>query len=391
LNKSNLPLRKIGHHIVDVDTWNPARSARGQRIRYIDLGSIDNEKKCIASHQDIVAEEAPSRARQLVHEGDVLVSTVRPNLNGVARVPSTFHGATASTGFCVLRADNRGLDSSYLFHWVKCVIFVAEMMKKATGQSYPAVSDRIIKDSEIPLPPLHEQRRIAAILDQADALRRKQRDALVLLGNMGRAAFIKLFGVPSSGETAWPIQKLGEVGDLGRGISKHRPRNDSTLLGGPYPLIQTGDVANADDYIREYTSTYSEAGLRQSRIWPRGTLCITIAANIGKTAVLDFEACFPDSIVGFLPSETVTTEYIQYWMGFIQKKLEDEAPQSAQKNINLAILRDLNVAVPPLEIQNSFKQFICELDTIKAAARQHLVHLDSLFYSLQHRAFRGEL
>jgi type I restriction enzyme S subunit len=187
------------------------------------------------------------------------------------------------------------------------------------------------------------------------------------------------------------MAKLGEVGVLARGISKHRPRNDPSLLGGKYPLVQTGDVANSDGYIREYKATYSEAGLRQSKLWPKGTLCITIAANIGKTAILDFDACFPDSIVGFLPGGKSTTEYVQYWFSFIQKRLETDAPQSAQKNINLAILSGLDIPMPPIDLQHEFGMRIRRIDTQKQTFKLQADRLESLFSSLQHRAFRGEL
>jgi Type I restriction modification DNA specificity domain len=115
----------------------------------------------------------------------------------------------------------------------------------------------------------------------------------------------------------------------------------SSLYGGSYPFIQTGDVANANGHISSYSQTYSELGLAQSRMWPAGTLCITIAANIAKTAVLTFPACFPDSVVGFIPGDQVLRDFVRYWFLTIQSRLEEEAPQAAQKNINLRILGEL--------------------------------------------------
>ena len=130
---------------------------------------------------------------------------------------------------------------------------------------------------------------------------------------------------------------------------KHRPRNDPRLLGGEYPLVQTGDVANASLYIMSYNSTYSELGLKQSKMWSKGTLCITIAANIAKTAILEFDACFPDSVVGFIANEKTNNIFIHYWFSFFQAILESQAPESAQKNINLKILSELKVIVPEKE------------------------------------------
>ena len=105
--------------------------------------------------------------------------------------------------------------------------------------------------------------------------------------------FVELFGDPVSNSYGLPEATLPELGEFGRGVSKHRPRNDPKLLGGEYPLIQTGDIANAGLYITSYNSTYSELGLKQSKMWDKGTLCITIAANIAKTSILEFDACFP--------------------------------------------------------------------------------------------------
>jgi type I restriction enzyme S subunit len=177
-----LPLTTLplGSLVSPIKTWNPIREAPETTINYIDLSSIDNRLKRITSSQQIAAIEAPSRARQLVQADDILVSTVRPNLNGVARVPDTLDGATASTGYCVLRANPAKLSSDYLFHWVRYSGFVSDMVRKATGASYPAISDRIIQESGIPLPTLHEQRRVAAILDQADQVRQvRQKDLAI--------------------------------------------------------------------------------------------------------------------------------------------------------------------------------------------------------------------
>ena len=134
-------------------SWNPGRSAENRLIRYIDLSSVDRESKAVLGATEVMAHEAPSRARQLVRRGDVLVSTVRPNLNGVAAVPPDLDGATASTGFTVLRPKPDRLDGRYLFHWVRTPYFIRDMTNKATGASYPAVSDKIVLGSRIPLPP----------------------------------------------------------------------------------------------------------------------------------------------------------------------------------------------------------------------------------------------
>jgi type I restriction enzyme S subunit len=126
-------------------------------------------------------------------------------------------------------------------------------------------------------------------------------------------------------------------------------------------------------------------------MWPAGTLCITIAANIAKTGILTFDACFPDSIVGFRSDEPSTVEFVRTWLSFLQKRIEETAPESAQKNINLAILRNLDVPIPPLTLQREFARRVASIEKLKTAHRASLAEMDALFASLQHSAFRGEL
>ena len=185
------------------------------------------------------------------------------------------------------------------------------------------------------------------------------------LDNLVKARFVEMFGDPVSNSHALPKATLPELGEFGRGVSKHRPRNDPKLLGGKYPLIQTGDVASSDLYLKNYVSTYSELGLSQSKMWRKGTLCITIAANIAKTAILNFDACFPDSIVGFVANEKTNNIYIHYWFSFFQDVLEAQAPESAQKNINLKILSELKVICPPKKEQEQFSVFVQQVDKSK--------------------------
>lgn len=200
-----------------------------------------------------------------------------------------------------------------------------------------------------------------------------------------------MFGDPVANTRSWPLNALSEFGTVERGVSKHRPRNAPELLGGPYPFVQTGDVANCDGYVRTHSATYSELGLRQSRIWPAGTLCITIAANIAKTGILTFDACFPDSVVGFRAPEPATVEYVRVWLSFLQKTLEKNAPESAQKNINLEILRALDVPTPGITLQRVFADRLRAIERCKIAHRRAIDECNTLFASLQQRAFRGEL
>jgi type I restriction enzyme S subunit len=172
----------------------------------------------------------------------------------------------------------------------------------------------------------------------------------------------------------WAWARFPELGEFGRGKSKHRPRNDPALFSPPiYPLVQTGEVARAKGTILEFHSKYSELGLAQSRLWPAGTLCITIAANIADAAVLGFDACFPDSVVGFVPASCLGgTNYFQAFLETAKTDLVKFAPATAQKNINLEILESLLVPLPPKSEIERIVSRVTELRRLCADLRQRL-------------------
>ncbi|RZF24013.1 restriction endonuclease subunit S [Paraburkholderia sp. UYCP14C] len=172
----------------------------------------------------------------------------------------------------------------------------------------------------------------------------------------------------------WTWARFPELGEFGRGKSKHRPRNDPTLFSpGVYPLIQTGDVARADRVIERFNAQYSESGLAQSKLWPAGTLCITIAANIADSAILGFDACFPDSVVGFVPiGELVDGRYLLTFIETAKDDLTAFAPSTAQKNINLEILNNVLIPVPPRNEMLRIVSRVEELRNLCGALRARL-------------------
>ncbi len=268
---------------------------------------------------------------------------------------------------------------------------INEMLAKVHGSTMKHITKSNFDNIPILLPDIKEQDRIARILDKADEIRTKKKLANEKLDEFLKSTFIDMFGDPVINSKQLPKVKLSDMGTLARGKSKHRPRNAPELLNGPYPLIQTGDVANSGLYLKTYNQTYSEIGLKQSKMWNAGTLCITIAANIAKTSILTFNACFPDSIVGFINNDNCNIHYIQFWLMFLQAVLEAEAPQSAQKNINLEILNSLELPYPPIEQQNKFAQIVQKAEAQKEKNQKVIEQMDNLFNSLMHQAFNSSL
>lgn len=194
----------------------------------------------------------------------------------------------------------------------------------------------------------------------------------------------------------WSERKLSEVGLLSRGKSKHRPRNDPRLYGNNYPFIQTSEITNSFGRVKESKKFYSEFGLSQSKLFPKGTLCITIAANIADTAILDIDACFPDSIVGFIPyEEKANVIFIKYLIDVNKDYLEASAPATAQKNINLKVLSELKILLPSIKEQNRIvilvEDTLSQISFIERTTNDALNRVNHLTQSILAKAFRGEL
>lgn len=278
-------------------------------------------------------------------------------------------------------------DMRFLFYMLRRIDL--SRLKTATG--VPGLTREDAYRETIPVPPIEEQRRIVDLLSRAEGIVRLRREAQAKAAEIVPALFLDMFGDPATNPKEWPTQPFGSVGSLDRGRSRHRPRDAAELYGGPYPFIQTGDVANSGGHITKYAATYSEAGRAQSKLWPKGTLCITIAANIAKTGVLGFDACFPDSVVGFQPGDDVTTAYVQGWLSFLQPTLEANAPQAAQKNINLEILRSLPVPVPPKRLQVQFEFRCAEVRSVLAQQSAAILKTEAAFDALLARVFASNL
>lgn len=268
------------------------------------------------------------------------------------------------------------------------------------------ISQEKLRQIPIPLAPLPEQKRIADKLDSVLARVDACRDRLDRLPTLLKRFRQSILAAATSGRLTvdwraeqkinWRKVRLADIGEFGRGKSKHRPRNDPRLYGGPYPFVQTGDVTGSKGVIRRHSQTYSDFGLAQSKLWPAGTLCITIAANIADTAILSYSACFPDSVVGFVPDKTkCSASFVKWVIDVIKEDLERFAPATAQKNINLGVLSEITFELPPLEEQTEIVRrvellfaFADRLEARLATARKQVGQLTP---ALLAKAFRGEL
>ncbi|HDS1204140.1 TPA: restriction endonuclease subunit S [Shewanella algae] len=178
---------------------------------------------------------------------------------------------------------------------------------------------------------------------------------------------------------SWSTKSLDELGTVSRGRSRHRPRDAAHLYGGPYPFVQTGDVKRAGLYLTEYSQTYSDEGLAQSKLWPSGTLCITIAANIADTSILAIDACFPDSVIGFTPDPRKSdARFIKYLFDAALKLQYRQVSQgAAQDNLSQGKLLALKFSVPDdVNEQIRIADFIATYDDLIENNRRRIQLLE---------------
>jgi type I restriction enzyme, S subunit len=299
------------------------------------------------------------------------------------------------------------IEKRFLYYLLESIVH--ELYSKAHGSGMVHVTKSKFEATQIPLPTKGVQQQIVSKIEELFSELNKSIEELITLQKqlkVYRQAVLKCaFEGKLTNEVvkygdlpeAWQQIELGKLCVIKRGKSKHRPRNEPSLFGGKYPFIQTGDIRNANGgQISNYTQTYSELGLQQSKLWPKGTLCITIAANIGETAILNFDACFPDSVVGLICNEEVLlTKYTNFFFISYKSKLKEMAPATAQKNINVEILERVEIPIPSIEEQEQIVQHIesrlSVCDKIEETITHSLQQAEALRQSILKKAFKGEL
>jgi type I restriction enzyme S subunit len=182
--------------------------------------------------------------------------------------------------------------------------------------------------------------------------------------------------------------KLNELGYVSRGKSRHRPRNAAFLYGGRYPFFQTGDIKAANFYLTEYSQTYSEQGLAQSKLWKPGTLCITIAANIAESAILGIEGCFPDSVVGFVPDPAMAdVRFVKYYLEILKLRMQNISHGATQDNLSVDKLLSFDFLVPPLAIQRRIAGTLATYDDLIENSQRRIKILETMARALYREWF----
>lgn len=372
-------------------TWDPRTSASRHSIHYVDISSVNAAEKYLSGVKMIVPAEAPSRARQIVLKDDVLVSTVRPNLNAVAIVPPELDGATASTGFAVLRPDRSRLDARYLFHWVRSTAFIRHLTARATGASYPAVTERDIRESKIPLLNVDEQRNVAMRLDTADAIRRKQYESLQLLDKLLQSAFLEMFGDPAKNPKGWEIVPLGDLCEvqLGKMLS-------AKAHGGadPLPYLRNANVKwRRIDLSSVFQMDFSNAELAKFDL-RAGDLLVCEGGEVGRCAIWEGQlprCSFQKALHRLRPKDSRTrVEYLQELMYSLAHvgALAGAISRATIAHLTKIQLEQVRLPLPPEELQDRFVRVYRSIRQARERQELRLDHMNTLFDSLSQQAFQ---
>ncbi|MEU4626282.1 restriction endonuclease subunit S [Actinoplanes sp. NPDC023801] len=364
-------------------TVNPARHT-GEEFELYGIRAYDR------GGPDIVRGSAIGSPKQLVQPGDVLLSRIVPHLRRAWVVgPDTGRRKLASSEWIVFRSP--AVDPGYLRHLLLGDEFHASFMTTVAGVGGSLLRARpaFVAQIRVPVPPPAGQRRIAAMLSRAEALRARRREAGALLSELSGTLFPEMFGNPAGSRVRWPTVPLGALARVVRGASP-RPAGDPRYFGGTIPWLRISDVtAAAGRVVGQIRGTLTEAGRAKSVYLEAGTLVLTGSATVGVPKFLGTGACVHDGFLAFPDlSGRILADYLYGYFRIMRPHLSRLAPEGTQKNLNTAIVKALEVPVPPLDLQHEFRRRTAAVQQLEAAAGRSAAALDEMAGALRQRAFR---
>ena len=335
-------------------------------------------------------------SEKMISNGDILVSSANSwNLVGKCCLVGELQYPSAAGGFIsILRPTSEYLDSNYLYRWFSSV----EIQRRARSFSNQTTNisnldhKRTLKLS-IPLPPLAEQKRIARILDAADTMRAERRESLAQLNTLLQSTFLDMFGDPVTNPMGWAVDELGAIGEVITGNTP--PRSQPENFGNHIEWIKSDNINNPSFFLTEAAEYLSVAGKKIGRTAPEGSILVTCIAgspsSIGNAAIANREVAFNQQINAFVPDELINYRFAfgLFWIG---KRLVQRASTNSMKGmVSKSAFSAVLVPVPPRSLQNRFASIAESVEKQKVSQLAHLDELDTLFASLQSRAFRGDL
>lgn len=348
-------------------------------IDYIDISSVNNKSKEIIQTQTIMAQEAPSRAKQIVKVGDILVSTVRPNLNAVAIVEkSSDNLLVASTGYCVLRCLPNTYNR-YIFYFCQSPLFIRAMTSQATGASYPAVTSTIIKNCSLNIPTIDEQRRIAAVLGKVTDLIAQRRAQLDKLDLLVKSRFVEMFGDPVSNPKSWPEENLQKNIQL---LNGRAYKQEELLDSGKYPVLRVGNFFSNRNWY------YSNLELEPDKYCDNGDLLYAWSASFGPQIWQGGKVIYHYHIWKVVIKDAYNKQFLCKLLEYVTASLMSETHGIAMMHLTKSGMEQTPFIVPPMELQEQFSLFVENIECIKSNIQYSLDKMVSLKKSLLFQYFK---
>ena len=350
-------------------------------IDYIDIASVDNENKKVTGFQTMSFGEAPSRARKAVKKGSILVSTVRPNLNAVAILEDdTPNVSVASTGFCILNCKDN-VDNRFVFNFCKSKAFIEDMVSQATGASYPAVSDNIVRSALVPNYPYEEQCHISEILDRVSSAIEKRKVELAILDDLIKARFVEMF---ANWKKKYLAEPLGEyLQDITYGFTNPMPDAEE----GPWKITAkdvVNGIVNLDTARKTLQESYDK--LTEKSKPQLGDVLLTKDGTLGRTAVVEIEGmCVNQSVAVLRINEKILPKYLSILLQMpkYQRDMIADAGGGTIKHIYITKVVKMPIVVPSIEEQNTFLGFINQVD--KSKFKEKSCYIKYKILKIRHR------
>ena len=315
----------------------------------------------------------------------VLFGKLRPYLRKVAR--PEFSGICSTD--IVPIAPSEQLDRNYLFQWLRTDAVIGKATSMASGANLPRISPKHLLEFELPLPPLDEQRRIAAILDDADALRRRRRGSRQLVMQFLHSTFATLFGDADENRRQWPIVAVGEVADcIVPGRDKPKGFSGGTPWVTTSDLIHLGDTCGSSSGIGLSDAEIEAAA---ARVIPNDSVIITCVGDLGISSIARQRMVINQQLHAFQVRSSLTPEYLCFALSYKKLYMERMSSSTTLPYMNKSVCNGIPIMLPDLEIQQNFSSAYIRASACIHAMRQHEQRLNDLFTALQHRAFSGEL
>ena len=357
-------------------------------INWVMIGDASEGSKYITGTKKRIRPEGAQRSRAVKPGDFLLTNSMSFGKPYIMRTSGCIHD-----GWLVLSPRRADVDADFFYHLLGSNAVYSEFERRAAGATVKNLNIDLVRGVKIPLPPLPEQRRIAEILDKADALRAKRRAALAQLDTLTQSIFLDMFGDPATNPKGWPVRKIEDVAEI---VSGATPRTDNEpYWDGDVNWVTPKELSTLESlYVGETERRITRQGLEScaASILPPGSVLFSSRAPIGHTAICTAPMATNQGFKSFVPRpDVMEPHFLLFWLRVRRSFLEGLGTGATFKEVSKAVVARIDLCVPPFDLQSQFARRVVALEGIRSVQREEREQLDALFASLQHRAFRGDL